>query len=437
MKNGARAALLSIGDVIMLTTSFFAMLEVAFPGAISSEITQSHFLPFMFVFGIWLLVFFLFGLYETQSIKPTIPNFRKIGFASITALSGSTILFYVIPSFGITPKTNLVIFSVTFVLLFIVWRRIFYKIFSAYFRRNTALVVDREKDGPYVQEIENYMENYPQSGYFIVGKYSSLQDFAVRANTAPVDTLIVSRNKLGRAEDVKLIYNTVENISDLAYAYEDMLGKIPVDSIDETWFLHNLRGAGRNSYEMVSKIINILVALIILVISSPFLLVAALLIKLGDNGPVFYSQARVGKNGKNFTLYKFRSMTVGADKNGAEWTEKNDPRITRIGKIIRALHIDEIPQLLNVLRGEMALVGPRPEIPSFAEKLEREIPHYNLRHIIIPGFTGWAQIKWRNARGIAESKEKFEYDLYYIKNRNIFMDFGILLRTVIIIFTHD
>ena len=437
MKNGARTALLIVGDITMLTVSFLIMLEIAFSGATSSEIIQSHFSPFMFVFGIWLLVFFLFNLYETQSIKPTIPNFRKIGIASITALSASTIMFYVIPSFGITPKTNLVIFTITFVFLFIIWRRVFYKIFSVHFRKNTALVVDREKDGPYIKEIENYIENYPQSGFSIVGTYSSLKDFFSKRNATQVDTLIVSRNTLGGTEDMKLIYNTIENISDLAYAYEDMLGKIPVDSIDETWFLHNLRGTGKNFYEIISKTINTFMAFITLIITFPLLLVVALLVKLQDGGPVFYFQTRVGKNGKNFKLYKFRSMTVGADKNGAEWTEKNDSRITKIGKVIRALHVDEVPQLLNVLRGEMALVGPRPEIPSFAEKLEREIPHYNLRHIIIPGFTGWAQIKFRNARGIAESKEKFEYDLYYIKNRNIFMDFGILLRTVIIIFTHD
>ena len=129
-------------------------------------------------------------------------------------------------------------------------------------------------------------------------------------------------------------------------------------------------------------------------------------------------------------------MIVGADKNGAEWTEKNDHRITGVGKVIRKLHVDEAPQLLNIIKGEMAFVGPRPEIPSFEEKLRKEIKHYRLRHIITPGVTGWAQIKFRNARGVAESKEKFEYDLYYIKNKNIFMDLGIILKTIQVIFTH-
>ena len=238
-------------------------------------------------------------------------------------------------------------------------------------------------------------------------------------------------------QDLKLVYSRIGNVIDLAYAYEDMLGKIPLDFIDKAWFLHNLQGASRTLFEKSLSLANRALAFLVLIITSPIMAMIALLIKLEDSGPIFYSQMRVGRNGKNFKLYKFRSMTPGADRNGAEWTEKNDPRITKTGKIIRRLHVDEISQFWNIFKGEMALVGPRPELPSFVEKLEKEIPFYGVRHIITPGFTGWAQIKFRNARGIAESKEKFEYDLYYIKNRNIFMDLGIFLRTISILFTHD
>jgi len=437
MKKGARPVLLLLGDILMLIAAFFIMLELAFPGTVSREIISSHLPPFVIIFGIWLFVFFLFNLYETQSAKPTIPHLRKIGIASIVALTASTILFYVVPAFGITPKTNLVVFSAIFILLFLAWRRFFYSIFSIYFRKNVVFVINSNKDSACVEEVMNYIETYPQSGFSILGTYSSLTEFLKEKNATQVDTLIVSRNALKETEDMGLIYNTIENILDLTYAYENMLGKIPIDSIDETWFLHNIRGTSKNFYNIIALLVNIVVALIVLIVTSPFLLIVALLIKLEDKGPIFYSQYRVGKENKTFKLYKFRSMTMDADKSGAEWTEKNDPRITKVGKVIRRLHIDEVPQLWNILRREMALVGPRPEIPSFEEKLRKEIPHYGLRHIIAPGFTGWAQIKFRNARGIVESKEKFEYDLYYIKNRNVFMDLGILFRTVIIIFTHD
>lgn len=437
MKNGIRTVLLTLGDIVMLVIAFFIMLELAFPGQISQENIDSHFLPFSFVFAIWLLVFFLFKLYETQSIKPTIPHLKKIGIASIVSLTASLMLFYIIPTFGITPKTNLVIFSAIFLLLFIAWRRIFYNIFSKYFRKEISFIVEPGKDQDGVEKISNYIKNYPQSGFFVSGVYNSLEEFALKKYNAQIDTLIISKNSLGKTKDLTSIYSSAKNILDLPYAYEDILGKIPVDSIDETWFLHNIKSTDSIFYNIAINFINIISALIILILTSPITLIAALLIKLEDGSPVFYSQIRVGKKGENFKLYKFRSMIVGADQNGAEWTEKNDKRITRIGKIIRRLHIDEIPQLFNVLKGEMALVGPRPEILSFENKLKKEIPYYNLRHIISPGFTGWAQIKYKNARGIEESKEKFEYDLYYIKNRNIFMDIGIILRTIIIIFTHN
>jgi exopolysaccharide biosynthesis polyprenyl glycosylphosphotransferase len=420
----------------MLVVAFFLMLVIRFPNRISHDVISDHFFPFLLVFGIWLLVFFLFNLYETESVKPTIPHLRIIGIASMVALATSTILFYLVPSFGITPKTNLVIFSAIFVLFFLIWRRIFYNIFSVYFRKEIAFVVEQNKDSNCIRKIINYIKICPQSGFYVLGTYSSLEEFMTRQDQKQVDTLIISKNSLKETKDLILIYSVAKNILDLTYAYENILGKIPVDSIDETWFLHNIQNTTTIFHKIISHLMNVVVAFIILLATFPFLLIVALFIKLNDRGPVFYTQLRVGKNGKIFKLYKFRSMFVNADKNGAEWTEKNDQRITKVGKIIRKLHIDEVPQLWNVIKGEMSLVGPRPEIISFEEKLSKEIPHYGLRHIITPGFTGWAQIKFRNARGIEESKEKFEYDLYYIKNRNIFMDFGIILRTIQIIFTH-
>lgn len=437
MKNGARSLLLLLGDIVALWVAFFIMLEIAFPNSASEKIINSHLWPFLFVFGIWLFVFFLFNLYEPESVKPTIPNLKKIGVASMVALAASTIMFYVIPSFGITPKTNLVIFSAIFVFFFLGWRRIFYNIFSTYFRKKVAFIINEKEDGEEVKEVANYIKNYPQSGFLVSGVYSSPQDFFEKRDREEVDTLIVSKNALTGTENIKLLCNTTENILDLTYAYEDILGRVSSSFVDEVWFLYNTRKKSNVFYETIIYFINIIFILIALAILSPFLLIIALLIKWEDKGPIFYTQTRVGKNGKIFKFYKFRSMVVDADKNGAEWTEKNDSRITRVGKVIRRLHLDEIPQLWNILKRDMALVGPRPELLSFESKLEKEIPHYNLRHIIAPGFTGWAQIKFRNARGIAESKEKFEYDLYYIKNRNIFMDFGIILRTIVIIFTHD
>ncbi|OGI95639.1 hypothetical protein A2917_03760 [Candidatus Nomurabacteria bacterium RIFCSPLOWO2_01_FULL_42_17] len=436
MRNGIRTVLLLLGDIIMLFGAFLIMLRLAFPESLSREVIDSHLLPFLIVFVIWLFVFFLFNLYETELIKPTIPNLKMIGLASMIAIAASTILFYIIPSFSIQPKTNLAIFSVVFVLIFITWRRIFYNIFARYFQKNIAFIIDQNKDSRSVGEIKNYIATYPQSGFYVLGTYSSLHEFMNKKDTTPVDTLIVSKNSLEGTKNLTSIYNNVKNILDLTYAYENILGKIPVDSIDEIWFLHNVESTSSTSHDTVTYLLDKLVAFVVLIITFPILVIVALLIGVGDRGPIFYTQNRVGKGGKIFKLYKFRSMVVQSELNGAVWAGKNDNRITSIGKIIRKLHIDEIPQMINILKGELALVGPRPERPEFVHQLENTIPHYPLRHIIRPGFTGWAQIKYRYANTIEDSKEKFEYDLYYIKNRNIFMDLGIILRTIQIIFTH-
>jgi lipopolysaccharide/colanic/teichoic acid biosynthesis glycosyltransferase len=190
-------------------------------------------------------------------------------------------------------------------------------------------------------------------------------------------------------------------------------------------------------YNVLTFLINKIFAIVILLLSSPLTIISAIFIYLHDKGPIFYTQARVGLNGKTFKLYKLRSMTINSEKDGAMWcTGHDDARITPVGKVIRKLHIDEIPQMINILKGEISLVGPRPERPEFVAPLEKTIPHYSLRHVIRPGFTGWAQIKYHYARTEEDSKEKFEYDLYYIKNRNIFLDLGIIARTIQIIFTH-
>lgn len=347
----------------------------------------------------------------------------------------SAILFYLVSFFGITPKTNLVIFGGTFTVLFITWRRTFYSFFAKYFKKNIVFITGSHTPSLYINELINYIENYPQSGFNILGSYPSFEEFP-QMSTQKVETLIIS-NDIQLEGNLKNIYSSANQIIHFAYAYEDILGKIPVGFLNTAWFLHNIQKDQKILYRHFARAVNILVSLTVLIALSPVLIFIAILIKLSDKGPVFYTQNRIGKHGVQFKLYKFRSMIADADKNGAEWTEKNDLRITSLGKILRKLHVDEIPQLFNVLRGEMELVGPRPEIPSFAEKLEREIPHYSLRNVIKPGLTGWAQIKFKNARGIVESTTKFEYDLYYIKNQNIFLDAGIIVRTIIILFTHD
>ena len=184
----------------------------------------------------------------------------------------------------------------------------------------------------------------------------------------------------------------------------------------------------------VKRLMDILVSLIILIITFPIILIVALAIKLDSKGPVFYKQIRVGKDGKEFKIYKFRSMIKDAEKyTGPVWSKKDDPRITRVGRIIRKFRLDEIPQFINVLRGEMSLVGPRPERPYFVEQLSKEIPLYKRRLKVKPGITGWAQVKHKYDESIEDVKKKVQYDLFYIENISLRMDLKILFRTIFVV----
>lgn len=184
----------------------------------------------------------------------------------------------------------------------------------------------------------------------------------------------------------------------------------------------------------IKRLIDIILSFIIIVITSPIMLISAIIIKLDSKGPIFYSQERMGQGGKIFKMYKFRSMVKDAEKlTGPVWSSKDDPRITRAGKILRKFRIDEIPQMINILKGDMSFVGPRPERPYFVEKLSQEIPYYKRRLKVRPGVTGWAQVKHKYDESIEDVKEKLRYDLFYIENMNLRMDFIIIFRTILVV----
>jgi exopolysaccharide biosynthesis polyprenyl glycosylphosphotransferase len=184
------------------------------------------------------------------------------------------------------------------------------------------------------------------------------------------------------------------------------------------------------SQQLFQRLLSLAVSFVALVICLPFLPFIILAVRLSSPGPIFFSQTRVGQRGRLFAVYKFRTMRQDAEENGAVWATKDDPRVTSIGKVMRSTRLDEIPQLWNVLRGDMAFVGPRPERPEFVEWLSKEIPFYDLRHMIRPGITGWAQVRYRYGASLDETKRKLEYDLYYVKNHSIGLDLLIMFETI-------
>ncbi|MEA3469520.1 MAG: TIGR03013 family XrtA/PEP-CTERM system glycosyltransferase [Thermodesulfobacteriota bacterium] len=212
--------------------------------------------------------------------------------------------------------------------------------------------------------------------------------------------------------------------------YEGITGKLLVERVDPSGiFFSDGFTISRWTYVM-KRILDICLSVLGLIISLPVTLLSAIIIKYESPGPVFYLQERVGEKGAIFKVIKFRSMRQDAEKNGAVWAMKNDPRVTRFGGFIRKVRIDEIPQMINVLKGEMSFVGPRPERPVFVEKLTEDIPYYSIRHYIKPGITGWAQVCYPYGASVEDSLRKLEYDLYYMKDVSIIMDLMIIFQTI-------
>ncbi|WP_375168805.1 exopolysaccharide biosynthesis polyprenyl glycosylphosphotransferase [Sneathia sanguinegens] len=217
--------------------------------------------------------------------------------------------------------------------------------------------------------------------------------------------------------------------------YEIVLKKLAIKRLHKKYFVVE---SGFSSYQdtikkNIKRIFDICFAIIILIPAIPLMLISAIIIKLESRGPIIYAQERIGENNKAFKIYKFRSMRTNSEKDGPKWAKENDNRVTKFGKIMRKTRIDELPQLYNVIRGQMSFVGPRPERQFFINTLEKEIPYYNLRHIVKPGLTGWAQVKYPYGASVEDAYRKLQYDLYYIKNYSLTLDILIILDTVKIV----
>lgn len=224
-------------------------------------------------------------------------------------------------------------------------------------------------------------------------------------------------------------------IYDVSDFYETFMLKVPVEFIHDQWLI---RSQGfdlvyHNAQLKLKQLVDLVIAVLLLVPAVPLSILIGLAIAVDSPGGIFYSQERVGLNGRVFRIYKFRTMIADAEKNGAQWAGHRDARVTRVGRLLRPARLDEIPQLWNVLRGHMSFIGPRPERPAFTHDLEERIPYYGLRVLVKPGITGWAQVQYPYGSSIEDARRKLEYDLYYIKNYSILLDIAILFKTLRVI----
>jgi sugar transferase (PEP-CTERM system associated) len=303
---------------------------------------------------------------------------------------------------------------------------------------------------PLLEDIGRHIEEHPETGLQVVGyvggdhttgttlaggkmlgKLESLRDIirATRPNRIVVG-MFERRNRVP-VEDLLELRFAGHIIEEAASTYERVCGRVCLKEIRPSQLIYSGElGPGRRG-EIQHTLGNVALALIGILVSAPLMLLTALAVRLSSPGPVLYRQVRVGRNGRLFTLYKFRSMRSDAEAaTGAVWASKDDPRVTRAGRVLRKLRFDELPQLINVLKGEMSIVGPRPERPEFVQALSEKIPYYRQRHCVRPGITGWAQINYKYGDTLEDTIHKLEYDLYYIKNMSAGLDIYIIFHTV-------
>ena len=244
-----------------------------------------------------------------------------------------------------------------------------------------------------------------------------------------VDDPNIPGEVIQRLVQLRLNGVAVKEITDF---YESTWKKLPVYHLRDRWFVysHGFTAVHYDFYQRIKRLLDVSLSTIGLIFSSPLMIFTAILIKIESKGSLFYKQERVGLNGESFFMIKFRSMVQDAEKGVAVWAQKDDQRVTRVGRIIRALRVDELPQLFNILNGDMSFVGPRPERPAFVKELEKDIPYYNYRHLVKPGLTGWAQVNYPYGDSVEDAVRKLEFDLYYVKNASPFLDIQVIFKTI-------
>src|SRR5690606_23857946 len=305
--------------------------------------------------------------------------------------------------------------------------------------------------GPRALRLKELSEK-PGSGFVIVG-YIGMNESAIAVEEAIPRSAIHDLSRfvanLGASEvvlaleerrnalplkDLLRIKTAGVHVNDFSSFMERETGRVDLDTLNPSWLIFSDGfSSGRGLSSVAKRLFDIAASGLLLLVSFPIIALFALLVKLDSRGPAFFRQERIGLYGQPFTLLKLRSMRVDAEAGGAKWAERDDPRVTRVGKIIRKLRIDELPQVWTVLKGEMSFVGPRPEVPAFVEDLEDKLPFYAERHMVKPGITGWAQINYPYGASIEDARRKLEYDLYYAKNYTPFLDLLILLQTLRVI----
>ncbi len=429
--NKKEPLLLAFGDIFLLAVSLMGSLILRYQSLPSNDAVQAHIFPFILIFTYSILTFYIAGLYGrainlARNSLPGIIIRTQIVNGLIAVL-----LFYFIPAFSVTPKITLFIYIIVSSLFVILWRLHTYSLLSLR-RKQPALIIGSGKE---VNELIEEMDRNPQASFFCKSKFDpqgSVPDLLKLFSNGNYFRYIFADLNDARVHAFlpELYKHSFPNSSviDIHDLYEEIFDKIPLSRINYTWIMSYISSVSPQIYDIGKRIIDTILACIVAFFAILFYPFVAIAIKLDDGGPVFIKQIRLGKNNRLFTIYKYRTMSRN---DSGQWLVENKNKVTRVGQFIRKSRIDELPQALSVLKGDMSLIGPRADIIDLGNKLGKEIPYYSIRTVIKPGLSGWAQVNQEKPpQSVEETKIRLSYDLYYIKHRSLGLDFIITLKTI-------
>ncbi len=443
MGNSGKKFLLVLGDLFFMFLSLFLMMLWREKNLWDSDTFLQYFAPFSLIFFSWSLNLYAWNFYDLASVW----RVRNYIYAFVINMVIAMVFFYAWPSLVITPKTNLVITGLFFTGFFFAWRFLLQRSFAAFGKDIRVLIIGANAQN--LGMMQTFQKN-PWMGFHIAAILKRPEESVpewVQTARIPVYRETEMLNEYCLKHEIAMVVVNEgwfhEIFRDLfkllpmgirvrhvASFCEDEAQFIPIYNADEIWFLQNLTYTRSPFADFLKRFADLVMALILLVPGIPLGLISALMVWSTSKGPMLYSQIRTGLNGKPFRIYKFRSMYIDAEKRGAQWATKNDPRVTPVGRFLRKTRLDEIPQLINILKGDMSFVGPRPERPEFETDLTEKIPYYSLRHLMKPGLTGWAQVNYPYGASVEDAAHKLEYDLYYLKNKGLILDAKTVLKTV-------
>lgn len=439
-------------DILLMYFTLIIAMFVRYGGFPSYEFIGWHIGPFSLIFIFWVLIFYTLGLYRLEKPVENAVFIKQVVVAVSSATLFSVVYFYILPEGAIEPKTLLAIFSIFYMIVFGVWRYILNKIVVGlkWLRVSVGFIGFEEEPFRILQDTLiksslGYDIRFvlsPPVGTEIpkgVQEVTDLKEITKVVEETKCEMIVMSDMAILTPELSRAMFNILDHrvrFVRLADFFELVVRRVPIGIINETWFLENIDLQSKKLYEIVKRILDIVISLLIVALTGFIWPAVAIAVKISSSGPVFFTQNRLGKNNIPFKMLKFRTMRQ--DYNDYKPTTEGDPRITRVGKILRSSRLDELPQAINILKGEMSFIGPRPERPEIADNLEQAIPFYRQRHLVKPGVTGWDQVAGEyHSPSVEDTYKKLQYDLYYIKNMSFLLDVSILFKTVMTVLRRE